>query len=277
MVPGHASTLPALLSQRGHLQASHPVHGQTLELGHIYVAPPDAHLELRDGHLSVTRGPKENGHRPSIDRLFRTASQAYGPRVIGVILSGSLDCGTAGLISVKARGGQTIVQDPAEAAYPSMPRSAMMHAEPDHVAQLKDIPPLLEKLTRELVSMVERPVHAGTLQLEGSLPGSPAPLVCPACQGVLTEARVGGFEQFRCHVGHTFSLRSVVEEQGEHVERALWAAARALDESARMTKRLAERSEGHLKSCFWERHLEQAQQSAVIRELLGARRAPSEA
>ena len=115
MQPGFRSVLPELLSRRGPLRAAHAIHGEPIVPGRIYLAPPDNHLTLRPGGLQVVRGPKENGHRPSIDALFRTASVAYGPRVIGVVLTGYLDCGTAGLLSIKARGGKAIVQDPRDA------------------------------------------------------------------------------------------------------------------------------------------------------------------
>src|SRR4051794_14973060 len=132
--PGFASTLPEILSRRCALRVTHAIHGEEIVSGRIYLAPPDNHLTLRPGYVQALRGPKENGHRPSVDALFRTASTAYGPRVIGVVLTGHLDCGTAGLLSIKARGGIAIVQDPLDAKVPSMPASAVRHVEVDRVA-----------------------------------------------------------------------------------------------------------------------------------------------
>jgi two-component system chemotaxis response regulator CheB len=141
--------------------------------------------------------PKENGHRPAADALFRTASSAYGSRVVGVVLSGYQDCGTAGMMSIKACGGISVVQDPDTALVPEMPKSVIARVPVDHVE-----------------------------------------LVCPICQGVLTEAQPGVFQHFRCHVGHAFSLDSLIREQSEEMERALWAAVRSLEEGAALSRRL---------------------------------------
>jgi two-component system chemotaxis response regulator CheB len=271
MAAGYASQLPELLSARGPLRASHPVDGEQPKVGRIYVAPADNHLLLRPGCMNVLRSAKENGHRPSVDLLFRTASTAYGSRVIGVVLTGHLDCGTAGLLSIKARRGVAVVQDPEEAEAPAMPRSAIRHVAVDHVVRLEQLPDLLVRLTRERPSVAPLHVSAETLELEGEQPGLPAPLVCPTCQGTLTEAQLNGFHGFRCHVGHAFSLSSVVAEQAESVERALWAAARALEESAALTERLAQRSSGSLRARFEDKEFEQRQQVDVLRRLLASR------
>jgi two-component system chemotaxis response regulator CheB len=270
MAAGHPSRLPELLSARGPLRASHPTDGEQPKAGRIYVAPPDNHLLVHAGYMNVLRGPKENGHRPSVDLLFRTASMAYGSRVIGVVLTGYLDCGTAGLLSIKARGGLALVQDPADAEAPPMPLSAISHVAVDHVAVLGRIAELLAELTQE-PAPPQPPVSSEVRELEGEEPGLPAPLVCPTCQGVLTEAQVNGFEEFRCHVGHAFSLSSVVAEQAESVERALWAATRALEESAGLSQRLAQRARGELRARFEEKELELRQQVEVLRRLLTSR------
>jgi len=119
MAAGYVSRLPELMSARGSLRASHPVDGERIERGHIYVAPPDNHLVVRNGYMHVVRGAKENGYRPSIDLMFRSAATSYGSRVIGVVLTGNLDCGTGGLISIRSRGGVAVVQDPDDAEVPS--------------------------------------------------------------------------------------------------------------------------------------------------------------
>ena len=143
---GTESKLADLLTRRGPLRARLAIHGEPIVPGRIYVAPPDNHLLLRPGYVQVVRGPKENGFRPAVDPLFRTASIAYGPRVIGVVLTGNLDCGTAGLLSIKARGGLALVQEPREAAVPEMPRSAIDHVAIDHVATLTELAVLVSKL-----------------------------------------------------------------------------------------------------------------------------------
>jgi two-component system chemotaxis response regulator CheB len=271
LAAGYSSRLPELLSARGPLRATHPVDGELLKRGRIYVAPPDNQLQVRAGYVNVLRGPKENGHRPSVDLLFRTAAMAYGARVIGVVLTGNLDCGTGGLLSIKARGGVAVAQDPQEAEASSMPESAIAHAPVDHVLPLAQIPQLLSRLTREPPTPVQARVPTETLELEGDEPGAPAPLVCPLCQGTLTEAQVGHYHSFRCHVGHAFSLSSLVAEQAESTERALWAGVRALQEAATLTQRMAQRSLGPLRQRFEDKEREQREQAETLKRLLMTR------
>jgi two-component system chemotaxis response regulator CheB len=263
------SILADLLSRHGGLRVTHPVHGEEIARGHIYVAPPDNHLLLRPGYMHVVRGPKENGHRPSVDALFRSAAVAYGPRVVAVVLTGHLDCGTAGLLSVKARGGIAIVQDPADAAAPDMPRSAIDHVSVDHVATLAEIPELLRRLVSQPVSEApptRQPVSLG--EVEGDEPGVPVEIVCPQCQGALSLAELGGFQVFRCHVGHAFSLEGLAIEQAEEVERALWAAARSLEESASIARRARARATGDLQRNLAEKEGMLMQQAQLIRDML---------
>src|SRR3954469_5830907 len=268
----HASTqsqLAEMLTRRGPLPARLAIHGEPIVPGRIYVAPPDNHLLLRPGFVQVVRGPKENGFRPAVDPLFRTASIAYGPRVIGVVLTGNLDCGTAGLLSIKARGGLALVQDPGEAAVPDMPQSAVQHVAIDHVAALADLSTLVSELVTSRPGPELERVATEIAELEGDKLGAAADIVCPICQGKLTETVVGGFSSFRCHVGHSFSLASVAAEQAEEVERALWASVRALEESARLAGRLSASSPGgEMRRRFAEKEATQLHQAHVVRRLL---------
>jgi two-component system chemotaxis response regulator CheB len=241
------------------------MHGEATVPGRIYVAPPDNHLMLRPGYLHVVRGPKENGHRPAVDALFRTAATVYGPRVIGVVLTGYLDCGTAGMLSIKARGGLAVVQDPRDASVSDMPQSVVEHVEVDHIAPLRDIPGLLSRLASEPAGAAPAHLPGALMELEGDEPGVAAEIVCPSCQGKLTESALNGFQVFRCHVGHAFSLESVAAEQADEIERALWAAVRALEEGAALSRRLAAGASGHLRQRFEEKEAAQAQQAHVIR------------
>jgi len=238
--PGFDSSLPEILARKTPLKVTHAIHGEPIEVGHIYVAPPDNHIMLRPGYVAVQRGPKENGARPAVDPLFRSASISYGSRVLAVVVSGHLDCGTAGLISVKARGGLAIVQRPEEAVARDMPQSAIDHVTIDHILPLADIGPMIVRLTRQAAEIVpERRIPTALLEVEGDEPGLRSDVVCPICQGSLTEGQLSGLTTFRCHVGHAFSPAALLAEQAESLERALWAAVRALEESGRMAKRMA--------------------------------------
>ena len=146
LAPGVTSILPEILARAGRLPAVHPKDGEAYEKGKIYVAPPDHHLLVREGHLRLTRGARENLHRPAIDPLFRSAALAHGPRVIGVVLTGSLDDGTAGLSAVKRCGGTAVVQDPSDASHPSMPAAALKNVAVDHSVPLSEMAALLARL-----------------------------------------------------------------------------------------------------------------------------------
>lgn len=249
-----SSALASILSRDSEL----PVHaartGMPLESGHIYIAPPDHHLLVRDDHIALSHGPRENGHRPAADPLFRSAALHRGPRVVGVVLSGALDDGTAGLATVRARGGTAIVQDPDEAVHPSMPRNALESAGADHVVPSAEIAPLLVRLCKEEVDFAEPVAPApSVLREEVSIalmdpaamhaperPGTPAGLSCPDCHGTLYELQGEGAPlHYRCRVGHAWSPESLLAEQGQALEEALWMALRTLEEKASLTLRLA--------------------------------------
>jgi two-component system, chemotaxis family, protein-glutamate methylesterase/glutaminase len=149
-VPAQAtSALPLILERAGPLPAAHAVDGEPIQMGRIYVAPPDFHLVCEQGHVRLVRGPRENRNRPAVDPLFRSAARAYGPRVIGVILTGALNDGTAGLMAIKRRGGIAVVQDPADAFFPSMPESALEYVDADYCLPLAEIGPTLTRLAQE--------------------------------------------------------------------------------------------------------------------------------
>jgi two-component system chemotaxis response regulator CheB len=164
-VGAHTGTaLPRILARRTKLAVGHPRDGEAIE-NRVYVAVPDRHLLVGEGTVRVTTGPKENGYRPAVDLLFRSAAATYGPNVVGVVLSGTGVDGTAGLRSIRARGGRAIVQDPREALFPGMPQSAM--GDPDWVLPVAEMAPLLSELARNGVSGPRdparaRPVHQGS-------------------------------------------------------------------------------------------------------------------
>jgi two-component system, chemotaxis family, protein-glutamate methylesterase/glutaminase len=233
-----SSALPDILTRHGPLPASHAKDGEPIEQRRIYVAPPDHHLLLRAAHVHLARGPHENGHRPAVDPLFRSAAREYATRVVGVVLSGTLDDGTAGLLAIKSRGGVAIVQHPEDALYPGMPNNAIEHVEVDHLLPAADIAGTLARLTGEPVPEPADPVAAemtAEVELEGfsmeaiggGHPGRPSGFSCPDCNGVLWEIQDGGLVRFRCRVGHAWSPESLLTQQSEALEGALWVALRS--------------------------------------------------
>jgi two-component system chemotaxis response regulator CheB len=195
------SALPAILSRAGPLHAAVPEDGEPIVPRHIYVAPPDRHLLLQGDVVRVTLGPAENGHRPAVDPLFRSAARAAGPRVAAIVLSGVLDDGSAGLVAVKAAGGLAIVQDPAEALHAGMPTHAMDAVAVDHVLPVAEIALLLDRLAREPPPLPSGPAGSAPLDeqdvlLLGELPGerlagTSSSLSCPDCEGVLWQTDRG--------------------------------------------------------------------------------------
>ena len=260
--PEPVSRLAEVLSRLGPVPAHTAVHGERIRWGQIYVAPNDNHLTLHRDFVRVTRGPKENGHRPAVDPLFRTAARMYGNRVIGVVLTGNLSCGTEGLMAVKANGGIAVVQSDAE--FSGMPQSALAHVEVDHVVRLEFISELIRQLVSE--SIPEEP----EAEANGSHTVAPQPsqIVCPACQGSMVETIEGGLLRFRCHVGHAFSVDSLLTEQSESMEAALWASVRSLEESAQLADRLAITGDRKLSPRFRDKAAALRQHAALIQDVL---------
>jgi two-component system chemotaxis response regulator CheB len=256
LTPFGRSALPQILNRSSHLVARHPEDGEEIRPGHVYVAPPDRHLALDHGRVLLGRGPTENGHRPAVDVLFRTAARAYGPRVVGVVMTGNLDDGTAGLALIKERGGIAVVQDPKEADYPGMPESALRNVAVDHVLPLAGIGSLLADLARNgsnggkgvLTPPAGDPEGVDPGDIETGLQeawlysGAPSGLTCPECAGALWEMTNGeGPLHFRCRTGHAYSPESLLAKQNGSLEAALWAAVRSLEENAALTRRLEKR------------------------------------
>jgi len=282
------SFLPEILSRVGRLPASHPRDGEPLEYGRVYVAPPDHHLVVDEVGVRVLHTPSENGTRPAVDPLFRSAARVYGSRVLGVILTGALDDGTAGVAAIKEAGGVTIAQDPDECFAPGMPRSAIASGHIDHVLPLRDIPVLLRALVEEQASASRPVVDARHLtQREAELarlpvalrgedrPGQPSVFTCPECHGTLWEADEGSVLQFRCRVGHVYSPEAMIAAQTDEVDRALWIALRTLEERAALAHRLAERgrerAQRWVDKAFTARANEAEREADQIRELLYSR------
>jgi len=244
--PNMPSLLPSILNHVGKLKAVHPSDGEPILPGHIYVAPPDHHLLVENNQVLVKKGPKENRFRPSIDALFRSAAYTYGPRVIGVIMTGLLDDGTSGMWSVKRLGGVSVIQEPEEALYPSMPESVKENVAVDYVVPVSEMGKLFVELTQQTVEPrpalspqeVERMSteikiaeqdNAFTMQILEE--GNVVPLTCPECHGALVSIQEGTLIRYRCHTGHGFTAGSLLADVNKNVEAALWNAIRGLDEA----------------------------------------------
>jgi two-component system, chemotaxis family, protein-glutamate methylesterase/glutaminase len=245
---------PDLLAEALSFASPMPVlaaaEGQQFRRGRVYVAPADRHLLVGRNHVHVRRGPRENGSRPAIDPLFRSAAASYTTRVIGVVLTGLLNDGTSGLQAIKRCGGLAVVQDPAEAAADAMPRSAIRHVAVDHVLPLAGMAELLADLAgtpRPPPVEVDEDIRMEALiaaqevrDMERSRSGSLAPITCPECHGAMQEIRDGALVRYRCHTGHAFTLESLQSIHGEAWERALYSAFRAQQERALVVRRMAD-------------------------------------
>lgn len=248
-IGAHASILPEMLQNAGRLPARHARDGERIVPGNIYVAPSDLHMIIEGDAVRTVRGPKENFTRPAIDPLFRSAAVVRGPRVIGAVLTGQLDDGTAGLAAVRACGGITIVQDPEQAYAPDMPRNAMRTTPPDYVLPIEKLATTLAALAGGAImnSPVAPPnlvaEHCVTLTSDSmeKLPriGTQVAISCPECGGTLWRINDAP-TRYRCHTGHAFSAGSLGAASDHFIERSLWQALRALREKKALNVESAE-------------------------------------
>jgi two-component system, chemotaxis family, protein-glutamate methylesterase/glutaminase len=259
-IPNRApSALPGILDRSGPLPAGHTIDGEELEPGRVYVAPPDRHLIVLDGRVHLSRGPAENGHRPAVDPLFRSAAAAMGARTVAVVLSGARDDGTAGAAVVVRRGGRLVVQDPEDALHPSMPRSAIDHVGAHRIAPAAKLGPTVAELVASMTSDQPEPepepdpaapddrlmtLETAMANMDDlttdELPGQPSGLACPSCHGGLFELPGEPTPRYRCRVGHAWSPESLLDEQADAFEGALWMALRSLEEKSALARRMAD-------------------------------------
>jgi two-component system chemotaxis response regulator CheB len=278
---GHHSRLPEILNYARRLPAAHAADGERIQHGRIYVAPPDHQLLIGRDFLRVVRGPRENRQRPAIDPLFRSAARAHGSRVVGIVLSGALDDGTAGLREIKARGGLALVQDPDEAENDSMPRSAMEHVRVDFCLPIGEMAAKIVELVRQPPPPQTGEPPSRRLELEVGLelletealesdlrPGKLSTFTCPECHGPLWELDEGDVIRYRCRVGHGFSSQTMLIEQAQSVERALWVGLRALEENAALARRLATRAREQRSHYSAQRFADRADQIEAHAETL---------
>jgi two-component system chemotaxis response regulator CheB len=282
--PDGPGVLHEILAYEGCLPSVSARDWEDIRMGHIYVAPPDRHLLLDpSGYTRLTKGPKENRFRPAVDPLFRSAARAFGSRVVGVVLTGGLDDGTAGLLAIKQCGGLAVVQDPDDALAPSRPLNAVKHVPVDYCLPLAEIAPLLVRLSGEpaaqegaypvseeldievKIAKEDKALDAGVMKL-----GQPSPFTCPECHGTLLQMKEGNFLRFRCHTGHAFSINSLLAELANNVEETLWTAIRSIQESTMLMRHLAQHlsagGEGAMAELFLQKAQEAERQADLVRQ-----------
>jgi two-component system, chemotaxis family, protein-glutamate methylesterase/glutaminase len=252
--------LPEYFESRSPLPVTYAQDHAPIEPGKVYFAPPDRHLIVEEGSLRLGRGPRENHARPAIDTLFRSAAEVYGALVTGVVLTGYLTDGTAGLWEVKRRGGIAIVQDPEEAEVPAMPASAQRHVAVDYCLKLRQIGQVLNTLAAEAVKKAPQLASLGGGSDMEYTADTPAALTCATCGGALTKLTKGTYTQFRCHIGHTFGAPELAQEQLELLRSALETCARLLNERVKFFRATAsETGLSEQESTAWEAAAEESE------------------
>jgi two-component system, chemotaxis family, protein-glutamate methylesterase/glutaminase len=280
--PSVPSLLADILGRKCRLRVMHARDGVEIESGVVYVGPPDRHLTVHEGFVRLGRGPRENGFRPALDPLFRSAAANFRDGVIGVIVSGNLDDGTTGLFEVKRQNGVAIVQDPDDAIYKGMPASAIQEVAVDYVLPASAIGERIVALVNEsrlqsitVAPDVEPDIAIGgesALMMEEREDGHPASLGCPDCGGTLWEMQDGELVRYRCRVGHAFSDESLLAAQTETLETALWTALRALEETEeqalRIAKRMSKRGHPMLADRFERQAVDARRRARIVRDAL---------
>jgi two-component system chemotaxis response regulator CheB len=287
--PDGPGLLPKLLSSAGPLLAAHPHDLEVIEPGRIYVAPPDRHLVVRDGgYIHLSHGPKENRTRPALDATLRSAALVYGPAAVGVVLTGHLDDGTAGLLAIKDHGGVTVVQEPSDAAAPSMPTSALRYVAVDYCRPVAQIAALLVELANDAPAE-PRPAPRTLLEIENRIAEGtfdfadwrefekacrPTGLNCPDCRSALYELNDPRLPHFRCRAGHAYAPLSLLSAQAETRDDVLASVFGALLEEASIARRLACSADAardpEALGCLSERIARLEERAAQIRGWLGS-------
>lgn len=281
--PSGPNLLAEILDRRTGLQVRRARDGDSIVPGTVYLAPVDHHLLVLPDRVGLGRGPAENRHRPSVDALFRSAAVSHSSRVIGVVLTGNLDDGAAGLAHIKRCGGVAVVQDPDDAPYPGMPQSAIEAARPQAILPLNDIAPLLRRLVGEPVSPHAPPAPGPASEVTVAMSRSPGverserlgelvPLGCPECGGPLWQIDDEDFLRYRCHIGHAFGARSLADQQTDEINRTLSMALRLFEERSQMLRTMAteQTARGHelIAVSYAERAGEADSHAVVLRQLL---------
>ncbi|HKD48145.1 MAG TPA: chemotaxis protein CheB [Rhizomicrobium sp.] len=260
------SVLPSILNDIDGLKAAFARNGERVEAGHIYIAPPDRHMLLRDDHIELSRGPRENWARPAVDPLFRSAAAAYGSDAIGVVLSGRLNDGTAGLYEIKRRGGVAIVQTPSDAMSPEMPRSALENVSVDYCLPLSEIARLLVRLAHE-PGGEKGGVYGGHPMEQGFALTEPIAQTCPECGGAMRRENVGSLISLRCHIGHVMTAEVLAATQLDLLGNCISKVQRLLNERVRLCRDLAKKQYASGNENEWSARLwDDAARQAAERE-----------
>jgi two-component system chemotaxis response regulator CheB len=288
LTPTSPSHLAEILQRVSRLPVRRAMDKDPIKPGHIYVAQPNHHLLVEKGQVRISLGPKENRFRPAVDVLFRSAALAYGEQVTGVILTGALDDGTAGLLAIKKRGGMAVVQDPRDAFMPSMPQNALRHVAADHVVPLSEMGAVLARAVCEPVKKEKEAPISMTAEeseewkrLEAEVAvslgddnrmreimamGAFTPFTCPECHGVLVKIKQGKMAHFRCHTGHGFTLNHLLSEVTQYNEEVLMSALRALEETELLleyTREHLEENDSHEASAVVQQKVEHVKRQAA--------------
>ncbi|MEP0747337.1 MULTISPECIES: chemotaxis protein CheB [unclassified Coleofasciculus] len=283
IAPAYPSVLPQILDRVCSLPVAHAIDKEAIKPGRVYVAPPDHHLLVESGYVRVTKGPKENRFRPSIDVLFRSAARSYGNQAIGVVLTGMLDDGASGLYAVKEQGGKAIVQDPFDALHASMPIQAMKAVEVDWCVPVAEMGALLIEMTNEAVEKKGGHLVSEQMDIEVKVArednafesgimklGKLSPYTCPECHGMLLQLKEGNIIRFRCHTGHAYSLNSLLVEVTESIEASLWKTLRGIEESemlmSHMAKHLGETNDSEMAERFLQKSEQANRRASLVRQ-----------
>lgn len=277
------SMLAQILARVSRLPVDVAEHDAPLRPGRVYVGSPDSHLLVLDDRIVLGQGPRENGHRPSHDAMLRSVALAGGTRTVGVVLTGLLDDGAAGLAAVQRYGGTCLVQDPDDCEFPSMPKAALaavpgarcrpLAALAKEIALAVEEPamdaaPEVDDAQRSLdVVELSSAMHGTPVMPDGTSPGEPSTFSCPDCHGVLNSVPDADVIRFRCRTGHAWTAESLASQQEEQVEEALWVALRVLEERADLSRKLSgEAREGSRdwSSVHFARRAEEADRSAAL-------------
>jgi two-component system chemotaxis response regulator CheB len=287
MSPDMHGILPDVLNRLNTLPSSNAVDEEPICLGHVYIAPPDRHLLIEKDRVRVTHGPKENRFRPAVDPLFRSAAYAFGNRVIGVVLSGALDDGSAGIWTIKEHGGLAVVQDPLDAEVSAMPKNALLAVKADYRLPVSEIGALLVRLVHEPLTATnakdmqeqekekrEVNIALGREPLAENIMGfgELSPYTCPECHGVLTRLQEGSLVRFRCHTGHAYSVDSLLAALSENIEENLWTAIRSMQESIillnHMGDHYAEANFPTLAAAFFKKRQDAEERAVQVRRVV---------